>query len=87
MLRSSLIVAAGALMLAVLDHTSAFAGGIESPIVRFRPGHNPDLAAIPAPLMSPRWQYSAAYYNRPRGPRYFHFMGAARPYSHYRWWR
>lgn len=88
MLRSTLILVAGAMMLPLVGNTPAFAGGYESPIVRFRPGVDPDAARIPAPLVSPRWHYSAAYYNPPRGPKYFYFIGGARHGTHRRWfWR
>ena len=87
MLRSTLIVAAGALMFAVIGNAPAGAGGYESPIVRYRPSNDPVAVPIPAPYYSPRWQYSAAYYNRPRGPRYFQFMGAGQPQPYRWWWR
>lgn len=88
MLRSTLILVAGAMMLPLVGNTAAFAGGYERPIVRYWPSGDPDLARVPPSALSPRWQYSAAYYDRPRGAKYFYLMGRGRDGSYRRWfWR
>jgi hypothetical protein len=81
MMRSSLTMAACALMLVVLGGTPALAH-------RYHPScGSPDVTSIPARFLAPRWQYSAAYYNPPRGPKYFCFAGGGRhyPYRQYHW--